>query len=174
MTANFSKAIDYLGPARLVEASAADMRAQLPSGEEVSIELALAYGYQPVVGDELVVVGKATRWYVIGVMATSGEVQLQFHGDVKLTTDGTLELNGGEGVEITGDNISWRARRVLLAADTVLQRAGTLLQKVRGLASLRSGEKHEVVEGVHATRAQRAQWTARDTVTVNGKEIHLG
>ncbi len=166
--------LDYLGPAKLVQAEPTELLAELPNGERVKIELALAYGYQPAIGDELVVVGKGERWYVIGIIASQGEVQLKFNADVAIQTKGQLELVGDEGVDIRGSAISWQAETIKVIADSVLETAGSWLRKVKGLASLRSGEKHEVVDGLHATRAERAQWTARETVTVNGKEIHLG
>src|SRR4051794_32763418 len=96
-------ASDFLGPARVVRMEGATPVVSV-DGCEVRAELALAFPYETAIDDELLVIGKRDRHYVIGVLRGHGEVALRFLGDVRVeAVGGKLELSGDKGVRVRGD-----------------------------------------------------------------------
>ncbi|MFO0615143.1 MAG: DUF3540 domain-containing protein [Polyangiaceae bacterium] len=164
---------DYLGPARVVDASSASPVVEL-GGRTVRAELALAFPYACAVGDSLLVIGRGERFYVIGVLASNGEVALRFMGDVRIqAVGGKLALEGDEGVRVRGKSIDLVASRVKTLADSIVERANDVYRRVKDTLSEHSGEKRVLVDGSLSTRAESAATTTSGVITMNGKEIHL-
>jgi len=164
----------FLGPARVVEMAGSAPLVAI-GDREVRAELALAFPYAPTEGDELLVVGKEGRHYVIGVLRARGGVALRFVGDVKLhAVAGKLELTGDQGVQVRGEQVELLATKLRVLADSVMQKATDVYQRVRGTLDVHAGEKRELIEGDLAVRADRASTVTRGTVTINGQQIHLG
>ncbi|MBW2524032.1 MAG: DUF3540 domain-containing protein [Deltaproteobacteria bacterium] len=173
-TGNANADETFLGPARVVGLAGTTPLVEIDQAE-VRAELALAYPYQPQPGDELLVIGKQGRYYVIGVLHATGEVALRFLGDVRLhAVAGKLELAGDEGVRVRGKAIELGARKLQVLADSVVQRANSWYQQVRETFDVHAGEKRELVDGNLSIRADRASTITRGVVTINGKEVHLG
>jgi Protein of unknown function (DUF3540) len=169
-----SDATNFLGPARVARVVGTTPMVVV-DGAEVRAEMALAYPYQPVEGDELLVIGKDDRYYVIGLLKATGEVALRFLGDVSLhAVAGKLELAGDEGVRIRGKSVELLAHKLNTVADAVVMRATSVYQRVRETLDVHAGEKRELVEGDLSVRADRASTITRGVVTINGKEVHLG
>lgn len=168
----------YLGPAQVVRgrpgAQGAEVLVRLPSGQERGARLALAYGYVPEPGDEVVILADAHGCYLIGVDRTGGEIHLELPGDAHVHAGGELSLSGDRGVELSGPSLLLRAERLRVIAETLTQTSSRYLQRVRDILTVHAGEKREVIDGELATRADRATLIGRATVTLNGKEIHLG
>lgn len=164
-----------LGPATIVEVSARDVRVELETGLAVPATLALATPYEPQVGDVVLVIGQADRTYVIGVLHGKGRTVLSFDGDVELrSNDGTLRLSAGRAVEIDAPDVSMTASKVLLVAESFVERVVSLTQRVRDLLSVHAGKRHETVDGSTLTQAKSAAFVTQDDVKINGKTIHLG
>jgi hypothetical protein len=165
----------YLGPATVTEAAAAVLLAKLPNGEVVRPRLALAFPFVPAAGDTLLVVGQADRYFVIGVIESTGRTELRFRGDVELrAVDGTLELHGERGVSLHGPEIDLKTRKLGVVADKVTEAFGTVFTRVKALLSVHTGETDTVVHGEWSSRSERAAITSQEVVSVNGKEVHLG
>ena len=62
----------YLGPAEVTQVVGSDVTVLLTDGRETHAHLALAFPFQPTVEDELLVIGEADAWYVIGVLRSAG------------------------------------------------------------------------------------------------------
>lgn len=164
----------FLGPARVVGLTGSTPLVEV-DGAEVRAELALAYPYQPQPGDELLIIGRQDRYYVIGLLHSTGEVALRFLGDVRLhAVAGKLELAGDEGVRVRGKAIELGAQKLQVWAESVVQQAGAWYQRVRETFDVHAGEKRELVDGNLSIRADRASTITRGVVTINGKEVHLG
>lgn len=150
-------------------------RAQLPSGKEVDVALAVPYGYRPQAGDEVVVVGEENRYFVIGVTKHAGKIELRFHGDVDLrSSHGTIELQAAKKVRLIAQEVELRSEVLSVVAEKIIDKAATIYQHARQLLSLRAGEKREVVQGDCNTQAERVHIASKEAVKVNGREIHLG
>jgi hypothetical protein len=165
----------YLGPAEVVRVEGSVVHAALPEGAVIRAELALAYPYEPSKGDVLLVIGKGDDHYVIGVLRGSGRAVLAFQGDVELrAVGGALRLSGDEGVDLHGRSVEVHTGALRMVADRAVQTFSTLCQRVSALLSVQSGESHTVVEGASHTQAKSASILTAETMTINGKQIHLG
>ncbi len=164
-----------LGPATVVAVDARDVQVELESGAIVSAALALASPYEPSVGDVVLVIGREERSWVIGVLQGTGRTVLSFDGDVELrSNDGTLRLGAGRAVEIDAPEVATHASKVLVVAESVVERVVSLTQRVRDLLSVHVGKRHETVDGATLTQAKSATFVTQDDVKINGKTIHLG
>jgi hypothetical protein len=172
-----AKALDgrYLGAATVTRAGAATLEARLPTGETVHPELALAFPFTPAEHDSLLVIGQDDRYYVIGVISSSGETQLRFRGNVELrAVDGDLELHGEHGVELRGPQIDIKTKKLTVIAEKATEVFGTVFTRVKELMSVHTGETDTVVHGQYSNRAKRTAITSEEAVSINGKQVHLG
>lgn len=164
-----------LGPAEVIEVNASEVKVELPDGSIVRAALALAFPYEPSVGDTLLVIGKGDDHYSIGVLRGTGKAALSFQGDVDLrAVGGSLTLAADKGVEIEGPEVLVRSSKLRMIAETVIEKFASVYQRVSGLLSVHAKEAHTVVEEASLTHAKSASITTEETVTVNGKQIHLG
>ncbi|WP_437905433.1 DUF3540 domain-containing protein [Sorangium sp. So ce327] len=173
--ATSARAEEYLGPAHVLEARGQAVVVELPDGESAEATMALALPYAPAVGDVLLVIGRGARLYVIGVLHGTGKVTLELQGDVDVrAAGGALRLSGDRGVELRGPEVDLHGDKVRVFAGTLVQKAASLVQRVTGLFSLHARESHTVVDGSATTKAKSATVLTEETMTINGKEIHLG
>jgi hypothetical protein len=167
---------EYLGPARVIAADGDEIRVELPGGgPSIPVELAFSLHYEPVAGDQLLVIGRAERHYAIGVLHGAGRTVLSLAGNVELhARGGALSLSGDNGVAIRGPEIDVEAGKIRVVAGAVVQKFHSLYQRVSALLSVRAEEVHTVVDKTAFTKAKNATLLTEETVTVNGKQILLG
>jgi hypothetical protein len=166
---------DYLGPAHVVEGHGRAFTVELPDGAVVHATLALAFSYEPVPGDILLVIGKAGAWYGIGVLHGTGKTSMEFHGDVDLrAVGGTVSITGDKGVEIRGPELDIQTGKLRMMADSVVQKFASVYQRVSSLLSVHAKETHTVVEETAYTQSKSGVMLTEETMTINGKQIHLG
>jgi hypothetical protein len=165
----------YLGPATVVTVSDNAVTLQLKGDEQVRARLALAFGYAPVVDDEVLVIGNDDGYYVIGVLNGRGPARMSFNGDVELrSVDGVVKLSGGKGVELDAPELSMRANKMSVMARSLMERFGNAYRNVSEMLSVRAGQQHTVVEDTSYTQAKRATLLTEKEVNINGKKINLG
>ncbi|EYF08300.1 DUF3540 domain-containing protein [Chondromyces apiculatus] len=141
----------------------------------VRARMAMAFLYEPVAGDVLLVIGRGRHHYAIGVLSGTGKASLAFPGDVELRAEGgTLRLAGDRGVAIAGPALDVAVDRLGILAGDVVSKCTSLYQRVSALLSVRAGQSHTLVDDTAFTRAKSATLHTEETVTVNGKQIHLG
>jgi hypothetical protein len=166
---------EYLGPGTVIEARGLEVTVELSEGAIVTAAMALAIPYEAVEGDSLLVIGRGNRHYVIGVLRGAGRTTLTLPGDVNVhAAGGSLSLSGDNGVEIRGPELEVHATRIHTIADALVQKLGSVYQRVSGLLSVQAAETHTLVEKTAFTKAKNATLLTEETVTVNGKQIHLG
>mgnify|MGYP002638151740 CR=1 FL=1 len=165
----------HLGPATIVAAETRVVEVRLEGGRTVSAELALAIPYVPAVDDVVLVLGKDDRYFVVGVMHGSGQTTLSFQGDVKLhASGGSVDIAADRGVRIRGRELSLEAMNLQVIADEATQKFNMLYQRVRGLWRSRSKNSETLVDEAAMTRAKTATILTEETMSINGKQIHLG
>ncbi|APR75270.1 Hypothetical protein A7982_00616 [Minicystis rosea] len=166
----------YLGPAEVIEVRAGEVIVALPEGDEIAVEPALAFPYEPAPGDELLVIGKGDgRYYAIGVLHGTGRAALAIQGNVDLrAVGGKLHLAGDQGVEIEGPEIGIRAGKIRTIAESMVETVASLYQRVTAHLRVHARESHTLVEGSTITQAKAASITTEEVVTINGKQVHLG
>ena len=165
----------YLGPATVVQAGVRDVTVRLENGHTVTAELALALPYVPAIDDVVLALGKDARHYVVGVLHGSGETSLNFRGNVKLRAiGGSLDIGADEEVRVKGKAIALESGQLRLMSDTVIQKCTTMYQRVRDLMNVRAKRIDTNVDEGTVTKAKRATILTEETMTINGKRIHLG
>ncbi len=162
-----------LGPGRVVS-----LEGQTPTvefeGTPVRAELALAFPYEPSVGDELLIIGQLERHYVIGVLRARGVVSLRFMGDVTIASvGGRLDLQG-DTVRVRAQNIEFTSRSVKTWTENIVERAKTVYRRVQETLDVHTGETRELCDGTISTRAETLNTCAAGVIAFNGKQIHLG
>jgi hypothetical protein len=167
-------ASDYLGPARVVAVAGGEVTVEV-AGTAVRAAMALAFPYRPAAGDTLLIVGRDGAYYVIGVLQGTGETVLAFAGGVELRAEGgPLRLASDQAVELRAPEVGVDAGRLRVFAESAVEKLGTLYQHVRGLLRARAGEAETIVDEGALTRAKRAAILTEETMSINGKQIHLG
>jgi len=167
-------ALDF-GPAEVVALEPRGARVRVEDGREVLAISAFVVAYEPAIGDELLVVGSGDRYFAIGVVRGAGKLALSIDGDVDLRAKGgELRLSGDKGVRIAGEEIDVVATKLKLAAGAALETFASLVTRVSGVLSVHAKDAHTVVDNASLTTAKRAAITTEETVTINGKQVHLG
>ncbi|WP_437761843.1 DUF3540 domain-containing protein [Sorangium sp. So ce281] len=176
ITPDFPRAeTETLGPAEVLSIEAGDVLVVLSNGAERYATMAFVSPYEPAVGDVLLVIGKRDDLYAIGVLRGSGRAVLRFSGDVDLAAEGgTLRLSADRGVEIRSPEVTVHASRVTTWAETLIQRATNLYQRVASMLEVEAKEARTVVAGSSVLQARTATIVTDETATVQGKQVHLG
>jgi hypothetical protein len=165
----------YLGPATVTRTGPAAVEVRLPTGAAVEAQLALAFTYEPVEGDVLLVIGTEGGHYVIGVLDGRGRAALEIPGDVSVrAVGGVLRLAGDRGVELSAPEVSVQAGALRMIAGAVVQRFTSLRQRVTELLTVHAAESHTQVDGAAHTQAKSATLLTEEKMTINGKAIYLG
>ena len=168
-------AVTYLGPAHVAAVGASDVEVILPNGSPARAAPAFALPYEPAVGDMLLIIGGPGGHYAIGVLAGRGRTQVAVPGDLDLhAVGGRLRLAGDAGVEVEGKRFEVLADKVKITADQVVEKCGALYQRVTGLLSVHVKQRHTVIDGESHEKSRRAVVLTEETMTLNGKQIHLG
>ena len=166
---------EYLGPAEVVEARPHEIVVSLPGGATARAEPAFTLPYTPVVDDVLLVIGRGAKHYAIGVLHGAGRTALTFQGDVELRSiNGRLSLSGDRGVDVRGPEVDIYAAALRMVARDVTHKFESLCQRVTSLFRVHAGETQTLVDGPAVTQAKRAAILTEETVTINGREVHLG
>lgn len=169
---------DYLGPARVVASrapGASGVSVELPDGAAVTAQMALAFPYEPALDDVLLVIGKGSAHYVIGVLHGAGRSMLALQGDVEIrAVGGSLTLAGDTGLCLESPELSIATGKLRMVAESIVQKFTHAYQHVREVLSVRAGESHTVVDGSSFSRAKSGVILTEEKMAINGKEIHLG
>jgi Protein of unknown function (DUF3540) len=166
---------EYLGPAEVTAVFAHEVVVSLPDGGVTRVKLAFSMPYTPAFGDILLIIGKDSAHYAIGVIRGSGRTDLSFQGNVQLrSVDGKLSLEGDRGVEIRGPELDVYTGALRMIARNVVQTFESVCQHVTALLRVHAGESQTLVDGGAYTHAKTAAILTKETVIVNGREIHLG
>lgn len=173
--AAISALAEYLGPASVLRVEGSCVVVELPDGAAARAGLAFAFPYAPAPEDVLLIIGKDGSYYAIGVLQGAGRTTLTFPGDVELRAEGgTLRLWGEKGVELLGPELGVQVDKLKVIAGAVTQRLSSLVQRVESLISVHAREVHTVVEESSVTHAKSATVLTEETMTINGREVHLG
>lgn len=164
----------YLGPAKVVHVRGIVVDVELPQGRQESARLALAYTYEPCVGDEVLVIGNGDGYWIIGVMHGQGPAVLRFPADAELSAGGTLRITADRNVDVRTRDFSVTSQKIRMIAAEVAHSFTSLRQRVQELWSVQAGQTHTVVEGSMHSQAKSATILTEEKVAINGKEVHLG
>lgn len=164
----------YLGPARVRELAGNRVQLEFPDERPWAL-LALAYPYQPEVGDTVLAAGQGEIWYVIGVLQGTGKTTLTVPGDFEvLAPRGRINLVAGKSVEIRSPEVKLTAGKLQLAARSLVERFTDASRWIKATWQIRAGRVRTQVEGDYRLKAKRINERADEDVKIDGKKIHLG
>jgi hypothetical protein len=164
--------------ARAVVVSVSDARSAtvaLPDGSVTTAAFAMAFPYEASAGDELLVIRDERETFVLGVLSGTGKTSLRIPGNVSLhAAGGELELAGDEGVRIRGPVVEVHADKLHTVARSVVETFTSFFQRVSEVLHVHARQQVSISDEGAYTQAKTASIQTEDTVTINGKEIHLG
>jgi len=165
----------HLGPATVVTSASREVELRLEDGRQVAATLALALPYVPAEDDVVLALGKDDRFYVVGVLSSRGQTSLSFRGDVKLQAlGGSVQIAADHGVRVQSPKVEIEASELSMRAVEVVQKFESMVQRVRGVLRIRAKRQETTIDESSLTRAKRAAILTEETMSINGKQIHLG
>jgi hypothetical protein len=152
----------------------AGVTVSLADGREVDAVPATALPYAACEGDILLVIGQ-DEFFVVGVVSGRGKTALELHGDVSLRAlSGRLELSGDEGVVVRGPEVEVHADKLRTVARSVVETVASFFQRVTEVLHVHAQQQVTIVDDGSYQQAKTTAIQTEETVTINGKEIHLG
>jgi hypothetical protein len=167
----------YLGPARVLRTVGNQFEVELGDADatKVLVRPAFTFPYVPTAEDSLLVLGQDGQHFAVGVLSGSGPGTLHFPGDVSIhAVDGKLTLASDEVLRLRAPRVTLRAGILRTIADEVVEKSASFRRWVRGLMATRAGRSRRVIDGDDTTRCENSTTLAKDTVTVDGDQLHLG
>lgn len=165
----------YLGPARVTSTASDHLVAELEDQTVAKVSPAFAFPYAPQVGDLLLVLGQGDRFFAVGVLGGSAPKALVFPGNAEVRAlGGSLTLASDTAIEVTAPRITMRAGMIRTMAKALVERVDSAQRWVRGLLAIRAGSSRRQIDGEDNTRCQRSTVLARETVKLDGDQLHLG
>lgn len=165
----------HLGPGVVASVAPDSVEVRLSSGANVRARMALAFPYEAVIDDVLLVIGIDQGYYVIGVLSGQGTSKLAFHGDVEVRAmGGSLRLSADKDISMRAPEATIQAGKLRMVATAVHQTFATVKQRVTEMLSLHAAESHTVVDGPAHEQAKSKTMLTEDKMTINGKSIYLG
>jgi hypothetical protein len=164
----------YLGPARVHQASGQRVQLEFPDELPWAL-LALAYPYQPAVGDVVLAAGQGQNWYVIGVLQGTGKTTLTVPGDFEVAAPrGRISLIAGKGFHLKSPDVKITAGKLEIVARQLRERFTEARRWVKETFHLCARDIRTEVEGDYQLRAGRIHERAEEDVKIDGNKIHLG
>lgn len=165
----------YLGAARVVRVARRSLLVVLEGDTAVHATLALAFPYHPVAGDQVLVIGDATAFWVIGVLDARGRTSLESADGVGIhAEDGRLRLVGDRGIKLSGARIHLEAGELRRRAVTLVETFRERRAQVRESAKIEAGEVDSLSEGRWSLRARRVVQKVLGGARVKSTTVRLG
>ena len=167
----------YLGPAKVVEPRGDRVLVHIDDAapRDVVATCAFTFPYRPAAGDVLLVLGQPDAHYAVGVLSGARPRSLAFAGDADIhAVRGRLTLSSDDAIELRAPRVTIRAGVLRRIAGTVVEKAADLRRWVRGTLALRAGRSRRLIDGHDETRCENSTTLAKDTVKIDGDQLHLG
>lgn len=163
-----------LGPATVIQVSGPRLKLELPDAHVWAVN-AIAFPYQAAPGDEVLAIGQAGAWYVIGLLKGHGPSTLSVPGDLAIDApNGRISLTAAQGVELRSDEVRVTANRLEVMARSVFERFTEATRWVKEAFQVRAGRLRTRIECDHDLRAGRIIERADADVSIDGTKINLG
>jgi len=164
----------YLGPARLCAVAGDRVQLEFPDERPWAV-LALAYPYQPAVGDIVLAVGQGQNWYVIGILQGLGKTRLVVPADFEVFAPrGRINLVAGKGLTLKAPEVKVSAIKLEVVARRVIERFTEAARWVKETWLVRAGRVRTQADGDYQVTARRINERADEDVRIDGDRINLG
>lgn len=164
----------YLGPALVHKAAGRKLEVALPNNL-VWATLALAYPYQPVPEDIVLVISQRGVVYVIGILEGKGKTSFVAPADMEfLAPRGSIDFVSSTECRLRSRKVTIEANKLEVLADSVFERFVSATQWVKGTIHIRAGRIRTRVNASYDVKAERIVQKADRDVKIDGQKIHLG
>jgi hypothetical protein len=162
-----------LGTAVVIE-STQDRTQVVFEGGMLNGRLALAFAYQPVAGDVVLVIIQDQACFVIGVLSGRGAITLNAPGDITISApNGRISLNAGESIEVDAGRFKVHAQSIEVLAVALVERVQSAFKTFTDLLHITAGRRQTTIDGVSMESTGRTyQRSAKETV-INGESINI-
>lgn len=170
----------YLGAARVVRVEPAAVVVALEEARGsgpvvVHATPALTVPYAPRPGDQLLVIGDAAAFYVIGVLDGRGAVSLSNPAGVALRAEGgALRVVGDRGVRVAGARVRLETGWLRQLAVSAVTTFGERVTHVREAWKVEAGQLDERSDGRHLLQARRAVIKALTSARIKSTTVRVG
>lgn len=175
-----SEVDSYLGAARVVRVEPGSVvvaleEARGPLPVVVHATSALAYPYTPRAGDQLLLIGDAAAFYVIGVLEGRGDVSLSNPKGVSIRAEGgALRLVGDRGLRVRGERLRIEAARLRQLAVTSLSTFGERVTHIREMWRVEAGQLDQHSQGRFLLQTRRAVIKALTSARIKSTTVRVG
>jgi hypothetical protein len=143
-------------------------------GSPLSARLALAFAYQPLPGDVVLIIVQAEDAYIIGVLSGRGTTTLAVHADLALSAPhGRISLRAGHGIDLDAPQVAVRAQAIEMTAVTLVQRVQTAFKTFTDLLHITAGRRHTRIDGVSMESTERTYHRSDKETVLNGESINI-
>lgn len=143
-------------------------------GASLSARPALAFAYQLMPGDVVLIIVQADDAYIIGVLSGRGTTSLAVHGDLALSAPhGRISLSAGNGIDLDAPQIAVRAQAIEMTAVTLVQRVQTAFKTFTDLLHITAGRRQTRIHGVSMESTQRTYHRSEKETVLNGESINI-
>ena len=147
---------------------------RLQDGSDTEARLALTVPYKPLRGDEVLVIGRGERHFVIGVLEGSGQLRLQAKNVTVHAEGGRLRLTAGRDIGLRSHKLQLLAHEQLAwAANTIHRAAHSYKERISGKLSLLTRDADQLLRGQWQLQAQRISAKVTNTFFANGEIIRI-
>lgn len=143
-------------------------------GASLSARPALAFAYQLMPGDLVLIIVQAEDAYIIGVLSGRGTTTLTVHADLALSAPhGRISLRAGNGIDLDAPQVAVRAQSIEMTATTLVQRVQTAFKTFTDLLHITAGRRQTRIDGVSMESTVRTYHRSEKETVLNGESINI-
>lgn len=144
-------------------------------GQRYWAVMALAYRYEAVSGDKVLVANDGETYYVIGVLEGRGNTSFIAPGNIEFRAPrGCIDMIAAEGINMRSPKFQVSSTTLELIADKAVHRFNSLDQWVRDTIYTHAGRMLNRVKETYRLNAGKIVGRAKGVVKLDGDEIKLG
>ncbi len=137
--------------------------------------MALAYRYEALPGDKVLVANDGETYYVIGVLEGRGTTSFVAPGDIEFRAPrGCIDMVAAKSINMRSPKFQVSSTTLELVADRAVHRFNSLDQWVRETIYTHAGRMLNRVKETYRLNAGKIVGRAKGAVKIDGDEIKLG
>jgi len=163
-----------IAPATVIETDNKRLLLEVHGQRHWSV-MALAYRYEAVPGDKVLVANDGETCYVIGVLEGRGNIAVVAPGNIEFRAPhGRIDMVASEGIEVRSNRVRVASSTLELVAEKAVQRFSSLDQWVRETLYTNAGRVLSRVTETYRLKAGKIVERAKGAVKIDGDQIKLG
>ena len=163
-----------IAPATVIETDKKRLLLEVHGQRHWSV-MALAYRYEAVPGDKVLVASDGETFYVIGVLEGRGNTAFVAPGNIEFRAPrGRIDMVAAESINMRSPRVKVASTTLELIAEKAVQRFNSLDQWVRETLYTHAGRMLNRVTETYRLNAGKIVERAKGAVKIDGDQIKLG